>query len=386
VDPRGDGEYLGDGPYRRGERAHARVVATALGLQAMSTTEKTRYRRAGGSLEVAVVLGDPRLPYPYAVDGRFGAEELEQLGHVRSALAELDGYRFTFFDDHSRLIEDLRDARPQLALNLCDVGYKNQWELERNIPALLEILDIPYTGADPMGISLTTDKALVRALALHDGIPVPNESFVDLTADPLVLPAIYPSLIKPNSSGGSFGITEDCVVHDAAQAESYLRWLAGEVTPPEALIQDFLTGAEYTVGVIGNPAAGLTVLPPLEVDYSALDPNLPPVLTYSSKADPTSRYWEKVGMRQAPVDEVTRAQLVDYCAKLFRRLGIRDYARFDFRSGPDGQPRLLDANTNPTWYRDGKMAVMAGWAGYSYAGMLRLILEAAAQRYGITSP
>lgn len=343
----------------------------------MSTTHSTH------PLEVAVLIADPNLPYPYAVDGRFGEEELAQHRHVRSALAELDGYRFTFLDDHERLIDDLRAAPPELALNLCDAGYRNQWELERNVPALLEILGIPYTGADPMAISLTTDKALVRALAINDGIPVPNETFVDLTADPLVLPSIYPCLIKPNGSGGSFGITEDCVVHDAAQAEAYLRWLGAMVTPPEALIQDFLTGAEYTVGVIGNPATGYTVLPPLEVDYSALDPELPPILTYGSKADPESPYWQKLSFERAAVDDVTWGRLVDYCAKLFRRLGVRDYARFDFRCGPDGQPRLLDVNTNPTWYRDGKMAIMAGWAGYTYPEMLRLILEAAARRQGV---
>lgn len=334
-------------------------------------------------LEVGVILGDPRLPYPYAVDGRFGEEELEGVRRLESALAGLDGYRFTYFDDHERLIDDLRASPPQLALNLCDTGFRNDWELERNIPALLEMLGIPYTGADPMAISLSTDKALVRALAVAHGVPVPNETFVDLTADPPVLPSMYPCLIKPNASGGSFGITEDCIVHDAVEAEAYLRWLAGELSPPEALIQDFLTGPEYTVGLIGNPAAGFTVLPPLVIDYSALDPELPPILTYGSKANPESPYWRKLHFREAQLDDVTWSQLVDHCVRLFRRLGFRDYARIDFRDGSDGQPRLLDANTNPTWYWDGKLAMMAGWAGHDYADMMRLILEAAVARYGL---
>jgi D-alanine-D-alanine ligase len=334
-------------------------------------------------MNVAVLLGDPRFPYPYALDGRFGTEETEAVRHLETALARLDGYSFTLLDDHDSLIDDLRGAPPRLALNLCDTGFRNNWELERDIPALLEILDIPYTGADPMAISLSTDKALVRALAAGQGIPVPNETYVDLSADPLVLPSIYPCLIKPNSSGGSFGITRDCVVHDANEAEAYMHWLAAQLTTPDALIQDFLTGAEYTVGLVGNPQTGFTVLPPLEIDYSALGPDLPPILTYGSKADPESPYWAKLTFRRAEIDDVKWSQLVDYSVKLFRRLGLRDYARFDFREGEDGQPRLLDANTNPTWYRDGKMAMMAEWAGYSYHELLRLILEAAAGRYGI---
>ncbi|HKJ95367.1 MAG TPA: D-alanine--D-alanine ligase, partial [Gammaproteobacteria bacterium] len=244
----------------------------------MATKERS------ADLRVAVLLGDPNLPYPYSLDGRFGEEEIEGARRLKKALEGLDGYHFTFLEDHSRLIDDLRATPPDLVLNLCDTGYRNDWELERNVPGFLEMLGIPYTGADPMAISLSTDKALVRALAFGLGIAVPNETYVDLTADPMILPTTYPALVKPNNSGGSFGITENCVVNDAAQAEAYMRWLAERLNPPEALIQDFLTGPEYTVGLIGNPATGFTVLPPLVVDYSALGDDLPPILTYGSKA------------------------------------------------------------------------------------------------------
>lgn len=338
---------------------------------------------AARTLTVGVLLGDPRLPYPYAPTGYFGEEELGATRQLHRALARLDGWRFVYFDDHANLIDTLRADPPDLVLNFCDTGYYNHWEQERNIPALLEILNIPYTGADAMGIDLSTDKAVVRALALNQGIPVPNELFVDLTADPPLTPTVYPALIKPNASGGSFGITRDAVVHDAVEAGAYLRWLAGILTPAEALIQDYLTGAEYAVGVIGNPATGLTVLPPLEIDFSALDPGLPAILTHGSKSDPDSAYWRQLSFHQAELDDITYAQLVDSCTRLFRRLGIRDYARFDFRCGEDGIPRLIDANTNPTWYADGKMAIMSEWVGYDYAGMLNLILETAALRYGL---
>ncbi|TFH87901.1 D-alanine--D-alanine ligase [Billgrantia azerbaijanica] len=336
--------------------------------------------------KVAVLLGDPRLPYAYAVGGVFGDEELAAVEQLRKALARLRGYRFTFLDDHEAWIDVLRADPPDLALNFCDTGFRNDWELERDVPALLEILGIPYTGADPMSISLTTDKALVGAVAARQGIPVPNETYVDLMAAPLVLPTVYPCLIKPNGSGGSFGITRDCVVRNAGEAEAYLRWLAEQPGVVDALIQDFLTGPEYTLGLMGNIASGLTVLPPLEIDYSALDPDLPPILTHGSKADPDSPYWEKLGFRRADLDEITRSQLVEYAVRLFRRLGLRDYARIDFREGEDGQPRLLDVNTNPTWYWDGKLALMAQWAGHPYHELLRLILEAAIARCGLRAP
>lgn len=334
-------------------------------------------------IAVAVLLGDPRLPYPYAIGECFGAEEHDAVVRLKLALTEIDGFTFTYLDDHSRLVDDLRNSRPDLALNLCDTGYRNNTARELNIPALLEILEIPYTGAAPACMCLGTDKAIVRAVARTLGIPVPNEMFVDLTADPLVLPELYPALIKPNLSDGSFGITEECVVHDAAAAERYLRWLAGKLDRPEALIQDFLTGSEYTLGLIGNTGEAMTYLPPLEVDYSRLDPALPPILSYASKADPDSPYWQKLQYRQAELDEVTRGRLYDYCTLLFKRFGFRDYGRFDFRAGADGEPRLLEVNHNPAWSWDGKLNMMAGYAGYSYVDLLRRILETAIQRLGL---
>ncbi len=336
-------------------------------------------------LTVGVLLGDPRLPYSFSNEGWLGEEEMVAFRQLETALAQLEGYDFIYFNNHERLFDDLKQAQLDLALNFCDTGYRNNWSLVMHIPALLEMFDIPYTGSNGMALDVTSDKALVRALALNFNIPVPNETYVDLRADPLVLPETYPALIKPNFGAGSFGMNKDCVVYDNTQAIAYMQRLAGLIESPEAVIQDFLTGPEYTVGVIGNPQSGLTILPPAEIDYSQLAPELPPVFTYDAKFDASSPYWEQLDHRQAELDETTYAQLVECCTRMYRRLGIRDYARIDFRAGPDGQPRLLDVNPNPTWYADSRMAMMAKWAGYSYADMLGLILQAAIRRYRLNA-
>ena len=228
-------------------------------------------RNPADPLEIGVLFGDPRLPYPYRLEGRLSEEDFEDIRRLKEALEPLEGFRFTYFDDHLRLYEDLRDAAPDLVLNLCDTGYRNVVRHDTLVAALLEILDIPFTGAGSFSMGLSTDKSMVRALAMGIGIPVPNETFVDLNADPLVLPELYPALIKPNAADGSVGITRDCVVHDDAEAQAYLERLRDQLVRPQALIQDFLTGTEYTVGLIGNPG-DFTVLPPLEIDYSHLDP------------------------------------------------------------------------------------------------------------------
>jgi D-alanine-D-alanine ligase len=243
------------------------------------------------TLRVSVVLGDPELPYAYGPDGRFSEDDLAAVEELKLALAELDGYEVSYLDDHATLLDSLLRDAPDLVLNLCDTGFRNRWEHERNIPALLEILGIPYTGSDPAGIVLSNDKTLVSAAARLRGVRVPDHTFIDLTADPPVTPLAYPALIKPNVSAGSFGITDKSVVHDRGEALAYLAWLAPQLSVPEAISQDYLPGDEYTVGLIGNPDEGFTVLPPLRIDWGAPDPSLPRVLTYASKADPDSPYW-----------------------------------------------------------------------------------------------
>jgi D-alanine-D-alanine ligase len=339
---------------------------------------------SAAKLGLGVLTGDPRLPYEYGVDGRFAGEELEAVQRAAEALRTLGGYDIQVFDDHDRLIDDLRRRPPDLALNFCDTGFRNRLRNEINVPPLLELLDIPYTGASATCMGICSDKALVRHLAMAHGIPVPNEMLVDLRSDPLVLPELYPAMIKPNAGCGSIGVTPDCVVHNAVEADAYLRRLARDVERPRALIQDFLDGPEYTLGLVGNPATGFTVLPVLEVDYSGLPTDLPPILSYGSKVDPASPYWKALRFRRAELAPEVHAQMVEHATFLFERLGLRDYARIDFRAGGDGVPRLIDANFNPTWSHDGKMAMMAEWAGYSYAEFLAMIVDTACARHGLT--
>jgi D-alanine-D-alanine ligase len=332
-------------------------------------------------INVAVLRGDPRLPYSFSDTGRFGDEELTAFRELESVLDSLEGYSFTYLDDHESLMDNLREARIDLALNFCDTGYRNDWRRVAHIPVLLEMLNIPYTGADPMALYVARDKSLLRALAASLDIPVPDEIVVDLPADASLLPSGYPALIKPNVGAGSFAMTEDCVVRDAREAEAYLKGLADKTD--RAVVQEFLSGPEYTFGLIGNPSTGLTALRPAEIDYSRLDADLPPVFTYDAKFNASSRYWSQIVHRPAELDASVQARLVEFCTRMYRRLGLRDYARFDFRAGSDGRTRLLDVNPAPTWYADSRLAMMAKWTGFSYADMLQRILEAAVERYGL---
>ncbi len=329
---------------------------------------------------VTVIMGDPRLPDDVKRDGQFNPEDIDTIGRLKSALAELAEYKFEFMDNHASLMTDMRRGAVPFALNLCDEGFKNDAFMELHIPAMLDALGIPYSGAGPTCLGLCYNKALVRAVAMSLEIPVPLETYFDPSDQSATLPSIFPALAKPNFGDSSIGITMDAVVKTPEQLVDYLRKLQEEWPGRPVLIQEFLSGIEYSVGVVGNPEQNMQVLPVLEVDFSGLDKNLPQILGYESKWIPDSPYWNQIKYKEALLGEEQRQQLVDWSNLLFERLGCRDYARFDWRSDASGQIKLLEVNPNPGWCWDGKLNYMAGFGGLRYSDLLGMILDAAQER------
>ena len=340
----------------------------------------TKKRRDVLYPDVTVLLGDPRLPDDVKRNGVFNPEDIDTVSRLQSALAELPGYTFTYLDNHNAFLNELRNRHSTFVLNLCDEGYNNDALKELHVPALLEMLGIPYTGAGPAALGLCYNKALVRAAAESFDIPVPLESLFDPDDQGGTLPSIFPALIKPCLGDSSLGITQHAVVNNTEEAVAYLSELRNLLPGRPLLVQEFLPGREYTVALIGNPGFGYTVLPLLEVDFSNLDPKLPQILSYESKWCPDSPYWNDIEYKQAEIEDDLRRKMVDWSITLFERLGCRDYARIDFRTDANGQVKLLEVNPNPGWCWDGKMNLMAGYGGYRYADFLRMLIEAAQLR------
>lgn len=330
---------------------------------------------------VTVLLGDPRLPDRSKPGGAFTDDDRFQVEKLREALGELGHRRFEYVDDHATLIERLRTQPPRFVLNFCDTGFGNEARHELHVAALLEVFGVPYSGSGPVALGACYDKSLVRAVAAARGVPVPREVLLR-PGDPL--PAFeYPAFVKPNRGDGSVGITAESIVGDADAAAACVARLRRELPGADLLVQQFLSGEEYGLGVIGNPDSGLEALPVMRVDYSGLDPSLPRLLDYGSKVDPDSPYWNAIRYPAADLGAATEAALLAGCRTLFERLQLRDYARFDFRADADGTLRLMEINPNPAWCWDGKLAHMGALAGLGHAEVLGRILEAAERRSGL---
>jgi D-alanine-D-alanine ligase len=334
-----------------------------------------------------VLMGDPRLPDTVKRNGQFNPEDIETVRRLTDSLSELPGYKFRFLDNHATLERDLLELKTDMVLNLCDEGWNNDAFKELHVPALLELRGIPYTGAGPATLGLCYDKGLVRAVAQSIDVPVPLETYVRPGDQGATLPGVFPALLKPNFGDSSIGITKDAVVANERALLEYLDKLRA-MFPKRAmpvLVQEYLTGAEYSVSMIGNPDQGLRALPILEVDFSRLDPTLPKILGYESKWEPDSAYWTQLRYHEASLPDHIQQQLIENSAKLFERMGCRDYARFDFRADARGEIKLLEVNPNPGWCWDGKMNIMAGFQGMRYSELLGQILQAAVERAGVTA-
>lgn len=336
-------------------------------------------------LDVTVLMGDPRLPDQVKRGGTFNPEDLDTVRRLKDALSELPSFKFRYLDNHATLDRDLSELRTDLVFNLCDEGFNNDPFKELHVPAMLEALALPYTGAGPSALAACYDKGLVRAVALTLDVPVPLETYVRPGDQGATLPSVFPALLKPNYGDSSQGITKDAVVKNEKALLDYLEKLRVEFPRRPILVQEYLTGSEFSVALVGNPDQGLRALPILEVDYSKLDANLPKILGYESKWEPDSPYWTQIRYQEAQLPDLMQQQLIEHSARLFERLGCRDYARFDFRADAKGEIKLLEVNPNPGWCWDGKLNLMAGFQGMRYSELLGQILQAAVERLSIVA-
>ena len=336
---------------------------------------------------VAVILGDPNKPDHLKPSTVFDDDDFYTIDQLKAGLRELKDFQFIYLNSHDTLIQELTKLKGKIdfAFNLCDEGYNNDAQKELHIPSLLEILNISYTGSGPQCLAYCYDKSLVRGIAREMGIPVPEAFFVKPEDITFGLPFNFPVMVKPNFGDSSFGITQRSVANsfeELVNAISEIREKFGYEKP--ILVEEFLTGKDLSVGIIGNPPESYNVLPIIMTDYSSLPENLPKICGYESKWLPETPYWN---IKSIPADlpENVEKFIIECCLKLSERLVCRDYCRFDWRLDANGSPKLLEVNPNPGWCWDGHLAKMAEIANIPYMEMLKTILQATEQRIGKTN-
>ncbi|MGH7496561.1 MAG: D-alanine--D-alanine ligase family protein [bacterium] len=281
--------------------------------------------------------------------------------------------------------EKLRDTRPDLVFNIAE-GYHGV-SRESLIPAMLEMLRIPYTGSDPLTLGLCLDKSRAKEILKYHRVP--TAKFSVLKAWPLngqLRHMDYPMFVKPISEGSSKGIWMDALVNDRPALKKTVEKVWHTYNQP-AIIEEFMPGREFTVAMLGNGAT-LRMLPIVEISFACLPADAPPVYSYEAKW-----LWDSADSQleiykcPAPVDDELQGKIEALCKKAFNVLGCRDLCRIDVRMDAEGEPNILELNPLPGLIKDPSVhscyPKAAYTAGMTFDELIQSIISAACSRLGM---
>lgn len=309
---------------------------------------------------------------PDDADEEFDSPEtIEALAKVLRGM----GHTIALLGDGREFLEKVLAERPDLVFNFAE-GQGISRSREARVPAVLEMLGIPFTGSDPFTMAVTLDKDCAKTLVAAAGIAVPTSFALEPHALLSSIPDLkYPVVIKPAWEGSSKGIRSQCLVNSANEVPEVVASLR-QAFAQTVLLEEYIDGEELTVGVYGN--ASPSILGILRVV-----PNVPTDrFIYSLEV---KRDWRNRVSYQCP-PELPHEQLeaVSAAARtVFRVLGCRDVARVDFRLR-GGVPYFLEVNPLPGLHPvESDLAMIARLIGWSYEKLVTTIVNAALQRLGL---
>ncbi|MCC7452475.1 MAG: hypothetical protein IT324_34055 [Anaerolineae bacterium] len=298
---------------------------------------------------------------------------------IAAALRE-GGHRATFLEANVDLMDKLREVKPDICFNIAEGHYGDSREAQ--IPALLELLRIPYTGSRVMTQAISLDKTMTKRIWRSFGLrTAPFQSFESVD-DPLDPELTSPLFVKPSREGTGIGVTAQSIARNEAELRERVDYVIRTYEQP-ALVERFLSGRELTVGVIGNPPHQF-VFPPIEVRTDLVAPEENGLYTHHVKAhiDDAMSYLNIPELEPEFLAEVQQLALDAH-----NTLGALDVSRTDIRCDEAGKPYLLEINTLPglsPGFSD--LAIGADVVNMGYMWLINTILNLACQRYGMPAP
>lgn len=263
-----------------------------------------------------------------------------------------------------------------LAFNIAE-GFEGEAR-EARVPALLELMGIPYTGSGVLSLALALDKAKSKQIFRALGIPTPNFQLFGHPDEPADPKLQYPLIVKPNREGSAKGISSSSVVWDEAALRAQMRHVFAEYTQ-EVLVEEYIEGTELTVGILGADE----ILPVLEIDFKRCERSGEFFYSWRMKEfqgnkemhlDP--QFWCPARLSPA----VTQA-VQSVAWKAARALGTRDIARVDIRLSSDGIPYVLEVNPLPGMDpEESNLPVMVRAAGIPYEALIQRLVNLAVER------
>jgi D-alanine-D-alanine ligase len=301
------------------------------------------------------------------------ATEADVMGSLRKLGHEVDA--LAVFDSAYSVVDRIRDTAPDIVFNLCE-SFFNERCHEPNIPALLELLRVPYTGAGPDALLLCKDKELAKTILVYHHIRVPR-FVVSRKRRPrrTLRHFTFPAFVKPLGEESSDGIVKASFARNEKEAIERSRFIHDRLGC-DAMIEEYVEGREIYVSVLGNRNRSVTVLPPRELFFGDLPENEPRFATFRTKWDESYRAkWNIQNGPAAPLPEGIDRKLSERARSIYDLLKIQGLARMDFRLSHDGELVFLEANPNPSLAKIEDFAQSAAAAGLDYEALVERVLS-----------
>jgi D-alanine-D-alanine ligase len=306
------------------------------------------------------------------------------------------GHKCEFLEGDVTLFDTIRKYKPDICFNICESHFGDAREAQ--VPALLEKLQIPYTGSKVLTLALALDKSMTKRILLYHELPTPSFQSIERVDEPLNDDMVFPLFVKPSREGTGMGVTSQSIVHNKDEMRARIAHILNRYKQP-ALVERYIEGREVTLGLVGNlqgpvarrlpenesaprVQAGLRFFPPMEVD---LKPYENTDTVYSNRL--------KVALADqlnylcpAPLDEEMVDELTWLTAAVFRVTGALDVSRVDFRLDmhDNWKPYILEINPLPGLSPGvSDLVIEAAAEGVGHTHLVNMILDTALKRYSM---
>jgi len=335
--------------------------------------------------KVGIIYSDVKREY-FPTEMQFITEKgADKDARVISKYLEKLKIKPILYPGNSGLPQKLKKDKPNAVINLVD-SVKGYEYLSSSIPGVLELLEIPYTGADILGMSLDTNKFVIKKLLQQNGVPVPNYQLFNSSSDFLDPTLRYPLISKLNEIHGAVEITQDAISENERHLRERIKFLIQTYKQP-VLVEEFIDGREFTVSVIGNKNP--KVLPIVEQQFGFLPKGMNKIASFELKwvyEDALENLSDAYDC-PAKLSKSLEKRISDTSIGIFKLLDVRDCARIDYRLDKRRNLYFIEINTLPGINPDESIIsyfpLAARTAGMSYGELIDGILSLACKRYNL---
>ncbi|MCF7908868.1 MAG: ATP-grasp domain-containing protein [Candidatus Omnitrophica bacterium] len=278
------------------------------------------------------------------------------------------------------LLEEIAEIKPDIIFNMAEVFNQKSY-LDKNVAGVLEMLDIPYTGASLTTLAICGDKALCKKILSFHRIKVP-QFYTFYRHRRIWLPKRLrlPLIVKPLSEEASRGISQASIVDNEEAMIERVKFIHDSMKN-DAIVEEYIEGRELYVSAIGDKR--IKILPMREMKFGSLGEDEPRIATYKAKWDYKYRKkWEIKNMFAGRLPNGSTEKINEVCKRAFRALNLECYARFDIRLTNDSKIYILEVNANPSLDPDDELAQSAEKGGLTYDKLIQKILILGLKRGG----